>query len=151
MSIEVLGTQFNVRNYAEELYSRAFVVSGAIRVSYHSQMTVLHSGEEVKVDPSDLNDHAFAISRELDTAAAVAWTRGVLTFDDLDLRSLLRELSRSYNVEIQLEAPVSDHRFQGTFSLQESLESVLQRLVIPYMHVTISRPSKQQLIIRAKR
>ena len=34
MSIAVLGTRFNVRNYPEEIRSQAMVVSGAIRVSY---------------------------------------------------------------------------------------------------------------------
>lgn len=151
MSIEVWGTQFDTRNYAEEMYSRVVVVSGTIRVSYHNQSAILRSGESAEVNPTELNDRAFSIEKGLDTATAAAWTRGVLTFDDFDLRSLLRELSRSYNVDIQLEGPVSDHHFQGTLSLQEPLENVLQRLVVPYVHVTISRPSERLLIIRAKR
>ena len=79
--------------------------------------------------------------------AAAGWTRGVLTFTDADLRSLLRELSREYNVDIELNGSVSDHRFQGTLSLKEPLEEVIDRLIVPYAHVSVSRSDKKRLII----
>jgi ferric-dicitrate binding protein FerR (iron transport regulator) len=150
MMIDVLGTQFNVRNYTDENCTRAAVVTGAIRISYHDQTATLRSGEEVDIDPTELDRQAFTVRKGMDTAAAAAWMRGLLTIDDLDLRGLLLELSRSYNVDIQFNGPVSNHRFQGTFSLQEPLEAVLQRVVVPHVHVTILRPSPQLLIISAK-
>lgn len=151
MSIQVLGTRFNVRNYPEEISSRVMVISGAIQVSYHDQVTRLNSGDEVEVDPADLTHQTFNVKRGLDTASAAAWTKGLLTFTDVDLPGLLHVLSRAYNVDIQLDGPVSDHRFQGTLSLQEPLDEVIDRLVVPYTHATISRPAKQRLIITVRR
>ncbi|MDO6433314.1 FecR domain-containing protein [Flavitalea sp. BT771] len=151
MFIEVLGTRFNVRNYPEEISSHAMVVSGNIRVSYHDQAATLHSGEAANVDPADLSGRALSLRRGVDTASAADWTKGLLTFTNVDLPGLLHDLSRAYNVDIQLIGPVSDHRFQGKLSLQEPLEEVIARLVVPYMHVTISRPGKQQLIITVNR
>jgi len=146
MMIEVLGTRFNVRSYPDEP-TTAFVTAGAVKVSCHNHTMVLHPGSEAAIGFSNLNGCALQVRNTLDTATTVAWTKGLLTFTDADLRSLLRELSRIYNVDIQLEGKVSDHRFQGSLSLQESVDQVLERLVIPYTNVTITRPDKQRLII----
>jgi ferric-dicitrate binding protein FerR (iron transport regulator) len=148
--IEVLGTRFNVRDYPDETYSQAFVKAGAIRVSYHDSSAILHVGEEADIDPTRLNDRAFNLKRGIDTTSMAEWTRGILSFNGVDLPNLLRELSRAYDVDIELRGPISTHRFKGSLSVKEPLDQVIERLIIPYLNVLISRSGKRQLIITVR-
>jgi len=147
MLIEVLGTRFDVRNYPDEIQSRVSVSAGAIRVCYHDQLATLHPGDAVAVEPAALTGKVFTFRSDEDTTAVTGWTKGLLSYKDRDLPSLVRELSRVYNVDIQLNGPVSDHRFDGTLSVQEPLEEVIERLIVPYSHARITRPASNRIVI----
>jgi ferric-dicitrate binding protein FerR (iron transport regulator) len=151
MLVEVLGTRFNVRDYPGETYSQTFVNAGAIRVSYHDSSAILRAGEEADIDPTRLNDRAFILKQGIDTTAMTEWTKGILSFNDVDLRSLVGELSRAYDVDIELQGPIITHRFKGWISVKkEPLDQVIERLIIPYVNILISRSGKRHLTITVR-
>ena len=150
MFVEVLGTRFNVRDYPEETCSKTFVVAGAIRISYRDSSAILRAGEEADIDPTRLDHRTFILKPGVDTTAMAEWMKGILSFSDIDLPSLLRELSRAYDVDIVLQGPAITHRFKGLVSVKEPLDQVIDRLIIPYVNVLIERQGKRQLIITVK-
>lgn len=150
MFVEVLGTRFNVRDYPEETYSQTFVVAGAVRVSYRDSSNILHAGDEANIDPTRLDQRTFILKSGVDTAAMAEWTKGILSFSDVDLPSLLRDLSRAYDVDIVLQGPAITHRFKGLVSVKEPLDQVIERLVIPYVNVLIERRGKRRVSITVK-
>lgn len=150
MLIEVLGTRFNVRDYPDEAYTKAFVKAGAIRVKYHDSSTILYPGDEADINPTRLDGGSLVFKQGIDTTTMADWTKGFLSFDDIDLPSLLRELSRAYDVDIELRGRTLAHRFKALLPRKEPLDQVIERIIVPYANVLISRPEKHRLIITVK-
>ncbi len=102
MEIEVLGTHFNVNNYADEEAVKATLLEG--KVSVHSvttnSQTVLAPGEQVKFIKQS---QALIKTKEVDIDAEVAWRFGYFNFSDADVKSVMRQLERWYNVEVVYE------------------------------------------------
>ena len=147
LSIQVLGTRFSVRDYPDEVVSKAIVTSGSIKVQYLEQATVLNGGQQVLVDPSILEFQKMNVSAVEDTTVATSWMGGVLTYDRIDLRSLLRDLSRLYNIDVQLVGHASNRLYGGSLSVNEPIEEVIERIIDPYQHVSVSRVGKNRIVI----
>jgi ferric-dicitrate binding protein FerR (iron transport regulator) len=58
----------------------------------------------------------------------VAWKNGAFNFDGTDLSSVLRQLSRWYDVEVVFEGKVPQRRFGGEIQRNLQLPQVLHIL-----------------------
>jgi len=150
MLVEVLGTSFNLRNYPEETFTRAIVSEGTIRVTHNEEQVLLRPGEEADVESCKIEGPALTMHSGVDADAASGWTRGFLEFNNTDLPTLLHELSRAYNVDIQLEGVITSNTFYGSFSLKEPLEEVIQRLDFHNLHASVRRRGEGKVILTIK-
>ncbi|WP_316837349.1 FecR family protein [Pedobacter nutrimenti] len=94
--VEVLGTHFNINSYEDEAITKTTLLEGAVRVSQ------VGSRKTVNLLPglqSVLNNNNLS-TRAVDTDEAVAWKNGYFQFNESDLGSIMRQLSRWYNIEI---------------------------------------------------
>jgi len=94
--VEVLGTHFNINSYEDEATTKTTLLEGAVRVSQ------VGSRKTVNLLPglqSVLNNNNLS-TRAVDTDEAVAWKNGYFQFNESDLGSIMRQLSRWYNIEI---------------------------------------------------
>jgi ferric-dicitrate binding protein FerR (iron transport regulator) len=63
------------------------------------------------------------------TDVVLAWKNGFFQFDSVDVRSVMRELSRAYNVDIKVDPNVPEgKRITGIFKREESLDNNLKLL-----------------------
>jgi len=150
MTVQVLGTTFDLRDYPEETVYKTIVENGSIKVLYNDEQKVLHEGEEADVDITQLKGPAMTVKNGRDIEQAIGWTKGIIEFENADLQTVLNDLSRAYNVDIQFEGTLPANKFYGSFSLQEPLEEVIQRLDFHDLHVSIKRENGQKLTILAK-
>ena len=58
----------------------------------------------------------------------IAWKDGFFHFENADLQSILRQLSRWYDVEVQNEGVISEERYFMIMSRKSSLNSILKAL-----------------------
>jgi ferric-dicitrate binding protein FerR (iron transport regulator) len=95
--IDVLGTSFNVMAYDEEKVVRTTLVEGAIRIGDENEKRVLKPGQQAEwtVDPG-----AIRVADDADVDAAVAWKNGFFSFDRSDIRTIMRQLSRWYDLKV---------------------------------------------------
>jgi len=94
--IEVLGTHFNVNAYRDESAIRTTLLEGSVKLTGQHATALLRPGQE-----SVFSDK-FMIA-EVDTAQAVAWKNGYFSFDDEKLESIMRKVSRWYDVKVVFE------------------------------------------------
>lgn len=94
--VEVLGTHFNINSYEDEAMTKTTLLEGAVRVSQvGSRKTVnLLPGQQSVLSNSNLS------TRAVDTDEAVAWKNGYFQFNESDLGTIMRQLSRWYNIEV---------------------------------------------------
>lgn len=125
--VEVLGTHFNVNAYTDEPYVRTTLLEGLVKVSTSSSKNqsskFIHPGQEAsvsRVGGIKVNDHA-------DVEEAVAWKNGRFQFRSTDVRAILRQLSRWYDVDVVYKGNVNLH-FTGQLSRSESVTEIFKKL-----------------------
>ncbi|NQX37526.1 FecR protein [Pedobacter steynii] len=117
--IEVLGTHFNVNAYPDEESIVTTLLEGSIRLN--NKLILKPNQESIFA-----YDHFHVVSA--DTEEAVAWKNGYFMFANEDLRSIMRKISRWYNLEIVYQGKTTDNTFIGTVSRFKEVSEVLNIL-----------------------
>ncbi|MNL01930.1 fec operon regulator FecR [compost metagenome] len=123
--IEVLGTHFNVNSYADEGTTRTTLLEGAVRLNvFTGQSYVLKPGQQAVSG----QDQPISI-RNVDVNAAVDWKEGLFVFNKENLESIMRKLSRWYDVDVVFEnEQLKKQLFGGKVSRFSNVAEVLDVL-----------------------
>ena len=119
--IEVLGTDFDVMAYPDEKEVKTTLLEGAVKVIHAGTEVVMHPGEQARFIPQT---GGIAVDK-IDADQMIQWVSGKLSLNDLDVRTIMRKISRWYDVEVRFEGPVSDERFWGVINREANLSDVL--------------------------
>ncbi|MGX5817650.1 FecR family protein [Chitinophaga lutea] len=122
--VQVLGTQFDVMAYPDEVSVKTTLVQGAVRVLHKSAGKVLQPGQQASTATTGDD---IAISN-VDVGKVTGWKNGLFIFNNMELPAILREVSRWYDVDIVYAAPASKNRYGGGISKKMALPDVLQFL-----------------------
>lgn len=125
--IEVLGTQFNISAYPDEAGVKTTLLEGSVRVSTSdltSSNLLTPNQQSVLLKE---NSSGFNI-RSVDTEPVIAWKNGYFMFDDEGFESIMRRISKWYDVEIVYESAPENLSFIGTVSRSRSISEVLHAL-----------------------
>ncbi|GGI23677.1 FecR family protein [Pedobacter mendelii] len=94
-TVEVLGTHFNVNAYNDEQSVSTTLLQGSVRINAGLAHLLIKPGQQsvltqqkLKVLPADVDD-------------VIAWKNGLFQFSDENLESVMRKISRWYDVEIE--------------------------------------------------
>ncbi len=130
--IEVLGTTFNVNSYNDEPFIRTTLLTGRIQLSSPYTSLQLTPGQEI------LNNNGDLKVQSADVDQAIAWKEGYFRFDKADVSSLMRQISRWYNVNVKFIGHISDERFVGKIKRSGSLDELLKIFKDGGMDVSLS-------------
>jgi transmembrane sensor len=127
LTVEVLGTSFDVKAYPNDPQVTVTVESGKVKV-YHpaapDQAYILTKNQQLVWDKASA---AFAVA-EVEAGEKLAWRYGVLHFDQTPVAEVERLLERWYNVDVVIaDAGLYARKITGSHK-NESLESVLKSL-----------------------
>lgn len=147
LSVEVLGTKFDIKNYPEEDMARVVVADGAVKVVHGQEEAVLHIGGEADIHQEERKIEPMTIREGMDVRRAAGWTKGLLAFDNDDWNTVVQELARAYDVDISVDGDVPVEKFYGTFSVQdERLEDIIGRLDFHGARVRVNRKGQKVII-----
>ncbi|NIG56776.1 FecR family protein [Chitinophaga sp. Cy-1792] len=133
-TIEVLGTAFNIAAYKDDDKSATTLIDGAVKVSSGHSQQVLSPGQQAVISHQPdilLNTHP-------DLSQVLAWRNGYFKFDNTSVSSLMKEISRWYDVDIVYKGQPSEDGFTGTISRNVPLEKVLKVLDLNGVHCSIN-------------
>lgn len=130
VNVTVVGTKFNFRNYPEDEEAVVELLEG--KVALENQL----KEESVRyLSPNEKMVLHKATGKMDITSAKVKevtlWTENILLFDEDLLPDIVRELERSYHVQIEIEnEDLKQTRFYGQFNqLEQNIYEVLDMLV----------------------
>jgi ferric-dicitrate binding protein FerR (iron transport regulator) len=127
--VEVLGTDFNVMAYEDEPISRTTLVDGSVKIESGKQSVKLEPGQQAQVPyPSPGADAPIKVLPGIDPKTILAWKDGNFEFDSADVKTIMRSLSRGYNVEVQVDPNVSSQPITATFARSLGLDKILEQL-----------------------
>ncbi|WP_158827553.1 FecR family protein [Mucilaginibacter lacusdianchii] len=122
-SIEVLGTHFNINAYADESSIKTTLLEGSVKVTAGNTTTVIKPGQQSILQAGNLS-----VNKAVDLNEAVAWKNGYFQFKDEKIESVMRKLSRWYNIEMQYQGEPLNEGFNGTISRSKNISQVLKML-----------------------
>jgi len=120
--VEVLGTQFNINSYSDEGSIKTTLIEGSVKIIYKDKVVLLSPGQQFQPKES------VAKVVEADTEEVVAWKDGYFVFKNEDIQSIMRKLSRWYNVEVSYSGSIPDVGFGGNISRSKDISEVLDVL-----------------------
>ncbi|SDP82447.1 FecR family protein [Mucilaginibacter sp. OK268] len=123
MSVEVLGTHFNVDAYKDEAVIKTTLLEGAVKLVTGDHQAYLKPGQQ-----ATLNQQQSFNIRSVNTEEAVAWKNGYFIFNNENIQSIMRKISRWYDVEVVYNGKVDERDFGGTVSRFDSVTDVLKSL-----------------------
>lgn len=122
--VEVLGTHFNINAYSDERVIATTLIEGSVKVSStanHKNM-IIKPGQQATISDDGLS------VKEVDTDEVIAWKNGYFQFNDENLESIMKKVSRWYDVEVVYQSAPSDLAFIGMISRTKNLSAVLNAL-----------------------
>lgn len=126
--IDVLGTHFNISAYADEPLVRTTLLQGKVRVS--NEGTVLLQPGQQAVLGSGAGQHPVSLLKDADTEAAVAWMNGYFQFNQANIKTVMQQIARWYDVSVSYEGKIPERKFSGEISRASNLSEVLKGLSV---------------------
>ena len=123
--VEVLGTEFNVKAYKDEVYIYTTLVEGKVAVNFDSKTQDLLPSEQSNYNPitKDL------VITEVDVYNEISWKDGVFSFERKPLKEIMKVLSRWYDMEVVFEnKSLEDVRFFGVLGKDQKIEEILETI-----------------------
>lgn len=126
MQVKVLGTDFNINAYEDDRKIYTTLLAG--RVQVYAQPT----NSYIDLRPSQQavfgRDANLDLNKTVDIEQVVAWKNGIFYFEDAELRQVMTQLSRWYDVDVTYEPGVGQQHFSGKLPRDLELSQLLSVL-----------------------
>ena len=123
-AVEVLGTHFNINAYNDEPDTKITLLEGSIKVSGKTSNVVIKPGQQARL--TDQNS-ILKVADDADVEEVMAWKSGAFQFGGADIQTVMRQISRWYDVDVEYKGNISLH-FAGTMSRNVNISQVLEML-----------------------
>ena len=121
--VEVLGTHFNITAFTGEGDIMTTLLEGSVKIDYKKSSTLIKPGEmavndlrnKLKVVPADMEE-------------VMAWKNDMFIFNNENISSIMKKISRWYDVDVDYRGDVSGINFDGNYSRSKGLKSLLKNI-----------------------
>ncbi len=126
-TIEVLGTEFNLKAYIEDKSIVTTLVEGEVSL-WNSEMTNVKYLSPSQQATFSLKTNKLNIEI-VNTNDATAWRNGILRFQNKSLKDIMFSLSRWYDLEVDFEdSAIEQQKFNGIFRKTQEIENILESI-----------------------
>lgn len=132
--VQVLGTSFNINSYADEDNIKTTLLEGSVQID---SSVVLKPGQQGQVllpaatarpERVGRSNKDIIVVSDVNVDQALAWKNGFFDFDGLDIRDVMHQLERWYDVTVRYEGPIENSVFKGKINRKVSLSDILGML-----------------------
>jgi len=133
-TVTVLGTHFNINSYTDEGATKTTLLEGSVRVTGNA-------GQSVKIKPGQqaINTlNSIEINGNANIDEAVAWKNGKFVFSNTDLQTIMRQLSRWYDVDVEYQGKTAQKHYMGRISRNVPVSQIFEILKTSGLNFTIN-------------
>ena len=139
MNIEVLGTHFNINSYGDESYIKTTLLQGSVKISRNNGETVLLKPmQQARVN--QLTDEPIVIATP-DIDEVMAWKNGRFFYNNTDLKTIMRQVMRWYDVDVEYKNNIPVRYFTADISRDKKLSAILKILELSNIHFRLEEDS----------
>jgi transmembrane sensor len=136
-TIEVLGTHFDVNAYDDENTIKTTLLEGKVKVTAGGHIAYLQPGQQSQVALEGQGGVLKGI-QNTDVDAAVAWKNGLFQFDKADVKTVMRQISRWYDVDVVYDGNIQKKEISGSMYRNLSAAKALELLSFENFHFKIN-------------
>lgn len=118
--VTVLGTHFNINSYSDEASTITTLEEGSVSVSTKGQEKIIAPGEQI------INNGKVLKVQQAAMETVFAWKDGLFEFKDADVRTIMPQISRWYNIDVVYEGALPKDLITGAISRHSNLAAVLK-------------------------
>jgi ferric-dicitrate binding protein FerR (iron transport regulator) len=122
--VDVLGTEFNIKAYKDEVNTYTTLVEGKVTINY--------SGKNIRLKPNQqsiIDSKNNALVKTVDVYNEVSWKDGVFSFENKTLNEIMKVLARWYDVEVVFKnEQVEKELFFGVLDKEQDIEDILMSI-----------------------
>lgn len=133
-TLTVLGTHFNVNAYPEEGVVKTTLLEGSVKISNGASDVVLKPGQQAALRAGI---HEILVSEAENPDEAIAWKNGFFQFEKADIRTIMNQISRWYDVDITFADHLPAQHYSGKISRNVNASKVLKVLELSGIHFNI--------------
>ncbi len=122
MTVDVVGTQFNVSAYKDDTEHSVVLVEGYVDVSVNEKKSRLLPSQMLSVQKNNVS------IEKIDVYDYISWRDGYLQFSNESLSHILTRLSRYYDIPIDYEESIAMMECNGKLVLFDEIEEVLKTI-----------------------
>lgn len=133
MQVNVLGTHFNINAYDDEAAVNTTLLEGSVLLTEKGKKVLLKPGQQAQKQKSG----AIIVNDNVNLDEVMGWKNGVFYFDNASLQTVLRQISRWYDVDVVFEKGTPTRTFEGEIQRNLQLSQVLKILEKNKVHFKI--------------
>jgi len=130
IDIRVLGTKFNVSAYSEDNLIQTVLSEGSVAIrstgaKFYEKDIVIRPNQMASFDKTTNNTKISNVSSD----ASYLWTKGLISFDNVDFSVVIKKVERFYNISIKFSDRQKEiMRISGKLDLKRSRKEVIEYL-----------------------
>lgn len=133
--VQDVGTQFDINSYSDEDATATTLVEGSVKIYDAKGQTQIKPGEQYLLKANGESK----VKSDVDIDEATAWKSGMFQFDNADIKTIMRQISRWYNVDVEYSGQVPASTYHGRISRNSNASAVLKILELSGINFTIER------------
>ncbi|MDB5158788.1 MAG: anti-FecI sigma factor, FecR [Mucilaginibacter sp.] len=123
-TIDDIGTTFNINAYDDEPVIKTTLIDGSVKISNTTGSAILKPGQQAIIQPDNQNIKV----KDADIEEAIAWKNDYFIFNHEKIQSIMRKISRWYDVEVVYEDGISTDWVGGSESRSKNVSEVLRKI-----------------------
>lgn len=110
MTVEVLGTHFNINAYNDEAEIKTTLLEGSVKVVKAGKTVTIRPGEQAQLN----KNNEINVFNNPDIEEVMAWKNGAFRLKAAGIQAIMRQVARWYDVEVGYEGGEIKQTFYGT-------------------------------------
>ncbi len=128
LAVKVLGTSFNVSAYPDDNAIQTVLEEGSVAIRKNGAQLF---EKDIVLKPNQLASFNKGTNEskvyDVDASYYTVWTKGLLSFDEIELSRVLKKVERYYNVQVNYPDPVlGTTKITGKLDLNRNVEEVFE-------------------------
>jgi len=131
--VQDIGTQFNVNSYSDEDAAATTLVEGSIKIHDANGQTLIKPGQQYLLK----TDGRSELKNDVNIDEVTAWKSGMFQFNNADIKTIMRQIGRWYNVDVEYRGSGPVSTYHGRISRNSNASDVLKILELSGINFTI--------------
>lgn len=136
--IEVLGTHFNVMAYHNENALETTLLEGSVTFRMGANTVLLKPGQQSQLVNSEIK-----LVKHPDVEQVLAWKNGMQSFNSADIKTIMRQVERWYDVDVAYKGNITMRKFTGEIPRNVNLSHLLKLFEVNRIRFEIDAENKK--------